>query len=82
MKRISTALFLTMIFVTISLAQTPTGRLLGVVSSPDGVLPNAAITVLSNQTGKTLNGVADGDGSFNFAQLEPGEYTVTVTASG
>lgn len=82
MKRLSSALFLTMIFVAISLAQTPTGRLLGIVSSPDGVLPNATITVTFNQTGKVQTVVADADGAFSLAQLEPGEYTVSVTAPG
>jgi hypothetical protein len=62
--------------------QTPTGRLLGIVSGPDGALPNATVTVTFNQTGKVQTVVTDGDGAFSLAQLEPGEYTVTVTASG
>ncbi len=82
MKRLLSALFLTTIFVAISLAQTPTGRLLGVVSSPDGVLPNATITVTFNQTGKVQTIVTDGGGTFSLAQLEPGTYTVNITASG
>ncbi len=82
MKRLLSALFLTTMFVAVSLAQTPTGRLLGVVSGPDGVLPNATITVTFNQTGKVQTVVTDGDGSFSLAQLEPGNYTVNVTASG
>ncbi|MCY7345211.1 MAG: carboxypeptidase-like regulatory domain-containing protein, partial [Pyrinomonadaceae bacterium] len=82
MKRLLSALFLTTIFVAISLAQTPTGRLLGIVSGPDGVLPNATVTVTFNQTGKVQTLVTDGDGAFSLAQLEPGTYTVNVTASG
>lgn len=82
MKRLLSALFLTMMIVGVSLAQTPTGRLLGVVSGPDGVLPNATITVTFNQTGKVQTVVTDGDGAFSLAQLEPGNYTVNVTASG
>ena len=82
MKKLLSALFLTTIFITASLAQTPTGRLLGVVSGPDGVLPNATITVTFNSTGKVQTIVSDGDGAFSLAQLEPGNYTVNVTASG
>ena len=82
MNRLLSASFLTIIFVAISLAQTPTGRLLGVISGPDGVLPNATVTVTFNQTGKSQTIVTDGDGAFSLAQLEPGLYTVNVTASG
>ena len=63
-------------------AQTPTGRLLGIVSGPDGVLPNATITVKFNQTGKEQTVVTDGGGAFSLAQLEPGNYTVTITSGG
>lgn len=82
MKRLLSALFLTMIIVGVSLAQTPTGSLVGVISGPDGVLPNATVTVTFNQTGKIKTVVTDGDGAFSLAQLEPGVYTVNVTASG
>jgi hypothetical protein len=64
------------------LAQTPTGRLLGTVSSPDGVLPNATVTVTFNQTGKIQTIVTGEDGTFSLSQLEPGLYTVNITASG
>ncbi len=64
-------------------AQTPTGRLIGTISSPDGgVLPNAAVEVKFSKTGKTLTSTTDGSGSFSFGQLEPGDYTVTVSAAG
>lgn len=82
MKKSLLGLLLAFISVTSILGQTPTGRLLGVVSGPDGVLPNATITVTFNQTGKAQTIVTDGDGAFSLAQLEPGEYTVSVTSSG
>ena len=82
MRKILPATFAMMLLVVASLAQTPTGRLLGVVSGPDGVLPNATITVTFNATDKEQTVVADGDGAFSLAQLEPGNYTVKVTASG
>lgn len=83
MNRLLSALFLTIIFVAASFGQTPTGRLLGIVSSPDGgVLPNATVEIKFNQTGKSQTATTGEDGAFSFAQLEPGEYTVTITASG
>jgi hypothetical protein len=63
-------------------AQTTTGRLVGTVSSPDGVLPGATVVVKDNQTGKELTVAAKEDGTFTFPQLESGTYTVTVTAQG
>lgn len=63
-------------------AQTPTGRLTGVVSSADGLIPNATVTATFNATGKTQTVVTDQEGAFQFPQLEPGLYTVTVASTG
>ena len=65
-----------------ALAQSNTGRLLGVVSGPDGVIPGATVVVTDNQTGKTRTVVATGEGAFTVPQLEVGSYTVKVTAQG
>jgi len=63
-------------------AQTPTGRLVGTVSGPDGVLPGATVVAKDNQTGREQTITTRGDGSFTFPQLEVGTYTVTVTSPG
>jgi hypothetical protein len=68
--------------VIMASAQTPTGRLTGVVSSVDGLIPNATVTATFNATGKTQTVVSDQEGAFQFPQLEPGLYTVTVNATG
>jgi hypothetical protein len=65
-----------------AVGQTTAGRLSGVVSSPDGVLPNANITVRDNKTGKELTFTSKEDGTFLFPQLEFGTYTVTVSSTG
>ncbi len=82
MKKFLIALWVTIFCSLFAFSQTPTGRLIGVVSTADGVLPNATVEVSFNQTGKVLTAVTDGGGAFSFAQLEPGLYTVTVKASG
>jgi len=64
------------------LAQSNTGRLVGTVSDASGVIPGATIVVRDTKTGKERTVSASSDGSFSVAQLEPGTYTVTVTASG
>lgn len=63
-------------------AQTSTGRLSGVVSSPDGVLPGATVTATDTNTGKAQTVTSGEDGAFLFPQLEFGTYTVTITAGG
>jgi hypothetical protein len=65
-----------------TLAQSNTGRLVGTVAGPDGVIPGATITITDNQTGKERTATASGEGAFTFPQLEVGTYTVKVTAAG
>ncbi len=80
----SFALLFTVAFAFVSVqGQTTTGRLIGVISSPDGgVLPGVTVEAKFNQTGKAQSVTTGDDGTFTFAQLEPGLYTVTVNASG
>jgi Carboxypeptidase regulatory-like domain len=63
-------------------AQSTTGDLVGVVSSPDGVIPGATITATDNATGRSRTVTASSDGSFAIRQLTFGLYTVKVTAAG
>lgn len=82
MKKL-TVLILTILFsITLTSAQSTTGRLTGNISGPDGVLPNATITARDNKTTKEFTVTSQEDGSFLFPQLEFGTYTVTVTVSG
>jgi Carboxypeptidase regulatory-like domain/TonB dependent receptor len=64
------------------LAQSNTGRLVGTVSDASGVIPGASISVKDNKTSKERTVTASDDGSFTVSQLEPGTYTVAVTAAG
>ena len=63
-------------------AQGNTGRLVGTVSSPDGVLAGASVVVRDNQTAKEQTATTNSEGGFQFPQLEFGTYTVTVTMQG
>jgi hypothetical protein len=65
-----------------ALAQSNTGRLVGTVSDASGVIPGATVSVKDDKTGKERTTTASSDGSFSVAQLEPGAYTVAVTAAG
>ncbi|MEP7148735.1 MAG: TonB-dependent receptor [Acidobacteriota bacterium] len=82
MKRFFSAFVFIMISSVIMFAQTTTGRLIGTVSGPDGLLPGASVTVTDTQTNREFTAVADSDGSFQFAQLSFGVYTVRISQPG
>ena len=66
----------------LTVAQDTTGRIVGSVAAPDGVIPGATVVVTDNQTGKQRTVVASDNGTFEVSQLEFGTYTVKITASG
>lgn len=70
------------VFAVMVVGQTPTGSLAGTVSGPDGVLPGATVELTYTVTGKVMTTTTNNDGRFNFAQLDPGTYTVKITAQG
>ena len=76
------ALLLCLVGISGVFAQSATGRLVGTVSGPDGVIPSANIVVTDNQTKQARNATSNGEGAFTFPQLEVGTYTVTITAPG
>lgn len=82
MRKYLTGILLVFMFAAVALAQSTTGRLTGVVSSADGVLPGATVTVTDNKTGKEQTTVTNGEGGFLFSQLEFGTYTVKITNAG
>ncbi|MHB1839120.1 MAG: carboxypeptidase-like regulatory domain-containing protein [Acidobacteriaceae bacterium] len=66
-----------------SLAQQATTSLNGVVTDPSGsVLPGASVTITRISTGQALKTTTNAHGEYQFSQLGPGTWTVTVSASG
>ncbi len=64
------------------MAQTETGQITGTVSDEQGaVVPNASVTVKNVDTGETRSTTATGSGDYTVANLKPGVYDVTVTAT-
>lgn len=82
MKKIFSVLLMILLGVVFVFSQTTSGRLVGTVSSPDGVLPNATVKVKDAKTGKELTTTSKEDGTFSFPQLEFGTYTVTISVNG
>jgi hypothetical protein len=65
-------------------AQSATdGAISGTVTdATDAAIPGAQIQVHNNGTGKDVSLVTDANGFYKAALLQPGNYSVTITASG
>src|ERR1051325_6796647 len=76
---VATALF----FSVSAFAQGTTGSLRGQVLDPAGaVVANAQITATNKETGVSTKIATTSAGTYSFASLLPGKYSVTVEASG
>ncbi|HWS86287.1 MAG TPA: TonB-dependent receptor [Pyrinomonadaceae bacterium] len=82
MKRLLLAMLTLALFAASAFAQTTTGDLVGTVSGPDGVIAGATVTVIDDQTKRERTVQSSADGTFSVPQLEPGVYTVKITAPG
>lgn len=82
MKKIMLATLIFCFSAALVFAQSTTGRLIGTVAGPDGLIPGATVLVTDNQTGRQLTAVTNDSGSFIFEQLPYGTYTVRITSTG
>ena len=65
------------------LAQETTGGLTGQVKDPTGaVVSGAKVTLTAPTLVGTKSFTTDSSGNYRFANLPPGSYTLTVTATG
>src|SRR4051794_32661815 len=78
------AILIAITFISlVALAQTETGQLVGTVRDPNGaVVPNAAVTLKSVETGRTQDTVANQEGVYTVTNLQPGLYAISATAQG
>ena len=64
-------------------AQVLYGSVVGTVSDPSGaVIPGAAVTLTSKQTGVNHTEKTDEGGRYSFVNVLPGIYDISVTANG
>jgi carboxypeptidase family protein len=76
--------FAALLFSTlIAQAQTTSGNISGRVVDPSGAaIAGAQVTLTNPQTSQTLTTSSDRSGNFVFASVQPGTFTVTVSAPG
>jgi Carboxypeptidase regulatory-like domain len=80
MIRVLAVMILCGLSVVSGLSQSNTGRLLGAVSGPDGVIAGATVLVTDAKTGRAKTVTTTSEGTFTVPQLDVGAYTVKVTA--
>lgn len=73
------------ILISCSLAfgQSASTSLRGTVKDPSGALvPNATVTITDKEVNKTFTATTNGEGIYQFTQITPAHYLITVTAQG
>jgi hypothetical protein len=76
-------LLLAALSVTVVFAQETTGGLQGTVKDPNGaVVPKATVELTGSSLVGAKKQATDSAGYYRFANLPPGDYKLTVTASG
>lgn len=77
------AVLLVLVAFAMAAAQESRGSLTGKVSDQNGaVLPGATVVIKNVETNVSSTGTTNEEGSYTFPLLQPGSYSLTVTATG
>lgn len=83
LRRIATLSVALMIAAGVAWGQNTSSSIAGTVADSSGaVVPNAKISVHNDATGQVLNVTSDPRGAYTVTNIQPGTYTVSVTATG
>ncbi|MBV9929105.1 MAG: TonB-dependent receptor [Acidobacteria bacterium] len=83
MKRLITLSLTLLLLATSAAAQTSKGFVVGNVEDPNGAaVAGATIKITSRQTGVTRQTISQEDGSYRLDAVDPGDYSMEVTAGG
>ena len=75
--------FLLAAFAVTSFSQNANTSLRGVIKDPSGaVVPNAKIILTDNATGQKLTTTSGPSGEYQFLQINPAKYDISVSAPG
>lgn len=63
--------------------QSATTSLRGIVKDPAGALvPGATVTITDNAVGKSLTAMTNSSGLYQFSQIPPARYVISISAAG
>lgn len=83
MTKVLVCVILTLALSVCAFAQTSNGRIIGVITDPQGaVVPGAKISVTNVSTNETRQTVSGADGTYQVLDLPIGSYRVTAEHSG
>src|ERR1700674_3138307 len=83
LRSMITASFLVLVTFGAASAQESRGSLTGKVSDQNGaVLPGATVVIKNIETNAASTSTTNDEGSYTFPLLQPGNYSLTVTATG
>ena len=72
-----------MLFTCVAFGQRDLGTITGTVNDPQGApVPNAKVTIINTATGVSYDTVTTDTGSYSRPAINPGSYSVSVTAPG
>ena len=67
----------------VSPAQNATTSLRGTIKDPSGALVSGAtVTLADKASGQTVTAKSSSNGEYRFVQIQPAQYTITVSSSG
>src|SRR5690348_12001398 len=79
----SLLLFLLVLAISASAQNANTGTVFGVITDPSGaVIPSATVTLHDVATGQERTATTNEVGRYNFASVNPGNYSIKATAAG
>ncbi len=81
--KVSVFMLFLLVVVPFSFAQTGTTSLRGTVTDSSGsVVPDAEVTLSNPEIAATLTTHSDKNGAYQFREVRPSTYTLSVTAQG
>ena len=75
-------LFLTFLFAARVFAQSSTSLRGHITDASGAVIPHADVRLVQVSTGTSRSGKSNAEGLYEFPQLQPGTYNLTVSAPG
>jgi Carboxypeptidase regulatory-like domain len=83
MRKVMLAIMMTALLAVSVFAQGTRGTIGGTITDPNGAaIPGAVVTLRDNNRGTENKTVSNESGDFQFLEVEPATYSITISANG